>query len=150
MSLSGQLFCSPELSNCLFSGLFHQYARLPSQATGTHSPCIPACQILLLTTALPPFFVSTLHNLVHTSNPTALELFTNNTCTFLKNLCVLDRNRIKMTSLSSLVKDPKSQMASLKSCLRQLLLALKWNPGRLILTPTNRASVPSYESNGDN
>ena len=39
---SGHLFCTPELSFYLFSGLFHQYARPPSQAdTQLHVP-LPA------------------------------------------------------------------------------------------------------------
>lgn len=60
-SPSRQLFCTPELSFYLFSALFHQYARPPSQADiYLHAP-LPAKLFFWRHPSL--FFESTLHTL---------------------------------------------------------------------------------------
>lgn len=72
----------------------------------------------------------------------AFAAFTNLTCIF--SLCVPDSDRIKMTSLSSLLEDLRCQVERLEFwSVRQLWPALKWNPKRPVLTPTNRVWLPA-------
>ena len=77
------------------------------------------------------------------SNLFAFAAFTNLTCIFF-SVCACDR--IKMTSLSSLLEDLRCQMARLEFwSVRQLWPALKWNPKRPVLTPKNRVWLPARE-----